>query len=106
MAEELSGTMRLPGDVTVLWTQIEDSLWVAPLGSLAPHIDMSQWMQWRRYVSALREVGRGLISDADNQRRCGACGVLEIHDLRREGHEIVRAGERAAQRLIPSDLSL
>lgn len=49
MAEELSGTMRLPGDVTVLWAQIEDSLWVAPLGSFAPDIDPWPWTRWVNY---------------------------------------------------------
>jgi len=48
MTEE-SGTMRLPGDVTVMWTQIKDDLWVAPLGSLSPEVDMSAWVRWVNY---------------------------------------------------------
>ena len=60
-------TMQL-GDITVLGTEIRGDLWVAPLGSPRPEVDMSAWVQWWEYTNALHEVGRGLVGDTDNQR--------------------------------------
>ena len=59
--------MRL-GDITVLGTEIDGDLWVAPLGSPRPQVDMSAWVQWWKYTNALHEVGRGLVGDADDER--------------------------------------
>ena len=45
-----TGTMQR-NNVTLLWAQIRGDLWVAPLGSLAPDVDMSQWTEWREFLS-------------------------------------------------------